>query len=440
MRVEETHRGLSVSHVVPGGPGEEAGIEVLDIIKLVNGRPVKNLRDLGATMKVCAGGSVTFDVTRGRGSKKQHMRLVSGPGSPQEACADHAAASGSGGGMADAMLSTFLKGRREDKGLEPASPPAPGGTGAAPRMRNTQKKYNKYGKDTQLWVPASDDGAGLELPSHPGGGSGGDAAFPKQAEAGGFFMFPPGHPDYVPLPPGEAALIAGRSDVHPNERLAPHWSHIIFKAPSGAEIRAQARHATYGTIEGVAGKLVNAEPITAHCALSNCAAVRGNIVYVKRGSAPFTKKAREAVAAGALACVVANSDRETFGMSYTDDGIPFESLNIPCVMISSDIASKLEVSEAWSVTLVPARPDQQGSKKPPQGKPNFPEAGPEDSGVGMCQKREDGTQGAAGGGMVAKVKSLPGLEGLPITPKPGVNYGKPGKKPTMWKKIKLLLP
>jgi hypothetical protein len=40
-------------------------------------------------------------------------------------------------------------------------------------------------------------------------------------------------------------------------------------------------------------------------------------------------QARVAVAAGACACVVANHDKETFGMSYTDDGLPFDALNIP---------------------------------------------------------------------------------------------------------------
>ncbi|KAJ1473460.1 hypothetical protein T484DRAFT_1836098 [Baffinella frigidus] len=93
------------------------------------------------------------------------------------------------------------------------------------------------------------------------------------------------------------------------------------------------------------------------------------VAYIQRGGAPFTKKARVAVAAGAVACVVANSDKETFGMSFTDDGLPFDALilpclpfdalNIPCVMISSDIADKLECAKDWSVTLVPAKPEQQ---------------------------------------------------------------------------------
>ena len=33
--------------------------------------------------------------------------------------------------------------------------------------------------------------------------------------------------------------------------------------------------------------------------------------------------------------------RETFGMSYTDDGLPFAALNIPCVMISRCVCGKL---------------------------------------------------------------------------------------------------
>jgi hypothetical protein len=116
----------------------------------------------------------------------------------------------------------------------------------------------------------------MEVPGRHGGDAGGKG---KQSEIGGFYFFPPGHPDYVPLPPGEAALIAGRQvrtvcvaepyaamsivcmyvyiyiynifgslrvfthdaaqDVHPQERLAPHWSHVVFQSPSGAEIRAQ---------------------------------------------------------------------------------------------------------------------------------------------------------------------------------------------------------
>ena len=292
--------------------------------------------------------------------------------------------------------------------------------------------FNKYGKDTQLWVPDSDESGALAAASDP-------SQTPKGgSEPGGFFMFPPGHPDYVPLPPGEAALIAGRQHIHAEERLAPHWSTVVFRSPTGAEIRAQARHATYGTIAKVSGPLVNADPITAHTDLVNAAEITGCVAYIKRGGAPFTKKARVAVAAGACACVVANQDKETFGMSYTDDGLPFEALNIPCVMISVDIADKLECGTEWQVSLSPAKGDSVTKKSPSQAQelPHFPE------------RPSTSTPAANGGGGGGGSAELPrdggsGLQPLPVDLKKnqtGGPLGKPGKKPTMWKKIKLLLP
>mmetsp|Transcript_1959 Transcript_1959/g.4997 ORF Transcript_1959/g.4997 Transcript_1959/m.4997 type:complete len:313 (+) Transcript_1959:77-1015(+) len=309
--------------------------------------------------------------------------------------------------------------------------PSPSASG---RKLPTNKKFNKYGKDTKLWMPESDESV-AEIPGNKPN---------VRAETGGFFMFPPGHPDYVPLPPGEAALIAGRSDVHPNERLAPHWSHIIFTSGSGAEIRAQARHATYGTIEEVSGPMVLTAPVTAHSDLDNAAAVAGTVAYIQRGGAPFTKKARVAVAAGAVACVVANSDKETFGMSFTDDGLPFDALNIPCVMISSDIADKLECAKDWSVTLVPAKPEQQGTKKPPPAssmsrsadrQPTAKEGGAAGEEPTSPQQPLKGMEGLA----ALRASGLEGLATLPINPKVA-DLGRPGKKPTMWKKIKLFLP
>eukprot|EP00286_Rhodomonas_abbreviata_P018246 CAMPEP_0181310130 /NCGR_PEP_ID=MMETSP1101-20121128/12417_1 /TAXON_ID=46948 /ORGANISM="Rhodomonas abbreviata, Strain Caron Lab Isolate" /LENGTH=694 /DNA_ID=CAMNT_0023416729 /DNA_START=137 /DNA_END=2221 /DNA_ORIENTATION=- len=439
IRMEEKSRGLTVTHVVPGGQGGQAGLQVKDVIKCLNSRPVKSLKSFAQQVKE-SGDVVCLEVIRGSGSNHRQLTIYSRtrPPSPEE---EQEAGSGSGGegdsdskweGKADTqevLLEKFLKARRDerdkekeanhearknDKVLKSASP----GVGSVKTpSTNPNKAFNKYGKDTKLWVPESDEVVVADLPRN------GDR--PNKSEVGGFFMFPPGHPDHVPLPPGEAALIAGRSDVHPSERLAPHWSHIIFVSPSGAEIRAQARHATYGTIEDISGKMVHADPLTAHTDLVNSEAVKGSVAYIKRGGAPFTKKARVAVAAGAIACVVANSDRETFGMSYTDDGLPFAALNIPCVMISSDIVSKLEASDEWSVTLVPAKPEQQGTKKPPPPQPRT-------AANGKAQPEQPPSPPAAATG-------LKGLETLPINPN-GANLGKPGKKPTMWKKIKLMLP
>ena len=377
LRMEEKIRGLTVTHVVPGGQADQAGLEVKDVIKHVNGNKVSSLKVFG---KLCqhSGEVVMLDVSRGTGSAHKSITLYSRtrpPSPPRDEGPEDAdkleermqlmtSASGRAA-MQEELAEAFNKSRAASASAAVQGP----GAGHVMAKKKKNIVYNKYGKDTQLWVPDSDESSAL-VDSVPSKGKAG------VVEAGGFFIYPPGHPDYVPLPPGEAALIAGRQHIHAEERLAPHWSNVIFKSPTGAEIRAAARHATYGTIAKVSGALVNADPITAHVDLKNAHEIQGCVAYIKRGGAPFTKKARVAVAAGACACVVANHDKETFGMSYTDDGQPFEALNIPCVMISADIAEKLESSNNWQVTLTPAK-SENSSRKPPsppqhQGNPDQP--------------------------------------------------------------------
>ena len=195
------------------------------------------------------------------------------------------------------------------------------------------------------------------------------------------------------------------------ERAVSHavWSNVIFKSPSGEEICAVARHATFGTITKVSGSLVNADPITAHVDLKNAHEVQGCVAYSKRGGAPFTKKARVAVAAGACACVVANHDKETVDMTFTDDGLPLEALNIPCVMISADIAEKLESCSSWQVTLNPAKSETSSRK------PNSPHQGVSDQSASPAAQVAPGgsqpdaslaTDGAAG----SRANGLRGLE------------------------------
>lgn len=126
------------------------------------------------------------------------------------------------------------------------------------------------------------------------------------------------------------------------------------------EVICESRHATFGLLCELQGRLVRCNPPDAKTQIVNVDQVRGQIVYVKRGGCSFTRKARIAQAAGAIAMVVANSDRETFGMSFTDDGEPFEAIKIPCVMISSDVCEKLESCKTstdgrapWTCTLTP---------------------------------------------------------------------------------------
>jgi len=176
----------------------------------------------------------------------------------------------------------------------------------------------------------------------------------------GFFFYPPGHPNHVS---GNAALAEGqlRSTVHPQERIAPHWSQASFKAAGMPEVICESRHATFGPLVETSARLVRCQPPEANAPIKNIDQVKGNIVYIKRGGCSFTKKARMAQAAGAVAIVVANTDRETFGMSYTDDGEPFENITIPCVMISSDVCEKLESCRSspkdgrapWQCALTP---------------------------------------------------------------------------------------
>ena len=67
LRMEEKSRGLTVTHVVPGGQADQAGLEVKDVIKFVNGSKVSNLKVFG---QLCghSGDVVMLDLIRGSGS------------------------------------------------------------------------------------------------------------------------------------------------------------------------------------------------------------------------------------------------------------------------------------------------------------------------------------------------------------------------------------
>lgn len=62
MRVEETSRGLSVTHIVPGGQGEKGGLKVLDVMKTVDGKQVSKLKHLAEVVKG-ANGEIAFEIT-----------------------------------------------------------------------------------------------------------------------------------------------------------------------------------------------------------------------------------------------------------------------------------------------------------------------------------------------------------------------------------------
>ena len=94
------------------------------------------------------------------------------------------------------------------------------------------------------------------------------------------------------------------------------WSQASFKAQGMPEVICESRHATFGPLAPVESRLVRCQPPEANAPIKNVDQVKGNIVYIKRGGCSFTKKARMAQAAGAVAMVVANTDRETFGRAF----------------------------------------------------------------------------------------------------------------------------
>ncbi|GLD96913.1 hypothetical protein PINS_up005596 [Pythium insidiosum] len=95
------------------------------------------------------------------------------------------------------------------------------------------------------------------------------------------------------------------------------------------------------------GKAVVAQPLTAHLPLHNAAQVAGKIVLVERGHCDFVTKVQHAQDAGAIAVIVANSNRENpqeafvmdAGRRRVDDALA--AIRIPAVMVSYSEASVL---------------------------------------------------------------------------------------------------
>lgn len=208
LRMEAKSRGLTVTHVVPGGQADQAGLEVKDVIKLVNGQKVSSLKVFGKMCQV-SGDVVMLEVIRGTGPQHKSMTLYSRtrPRSPSKGGEEAGEEVERDGGVVtqEGLAEAYNKQRAADG--ERAGQGQWRGQAALNVKKKMKTVFNRYGKDTQLWVPDSDESGALvaaaagDGPNSKKGGSGG--------EPGGFFMFPPGHPDYVPLPPGEAALIAG---------------------------------------------------------------------------------------------------------------------------------------------------------------------------------------------------------------------------------------
>ena len=224
------------------------------------------------------------------------------------------------------LLAQFLKDRREERKTEvaqmvqekknPKKEPAGKGWRAGSPMSSAAKpkeavRISLSRPPPQFHAQVVMMGPPPEGVQEPDGASREDVM--NKEGGAGFFFYPPGHPNHVS---GQAALAEGqlRSTVHPQERIAPHWSQASFKAAGMPEVICESRHATFGPLVETSSRLVRCQPPEANTPIKNVDQVKGNIVYIKRGGCSFTKKARMAQAAGAVAMVVANTDRETFGM------------------------------------------------------------------------------------------------------------------------------
>ncbi|KAJ0397090.1 hypothetical protein P43SY_007978 [Pythium insidiosum] len=97
------------------------------------------------------------------------------------------------------------------------------------------------------------------------------------------------------------------------------------------------------------GKAVVAQPLTAHLPLHNAAQAAGKIVLVERGHCDFVTKVLHAQEAGAIAVIVANSNRENpqeafvmdAGRQRADSDGAHTRIRIPAVMVSYSEASIL---------------------------------------------------------------------------------------------------
>lgn len=102
----------------------------------------------------------------------------------------------------------------------------------------------------------------------------------------------------------------------------------------------------------VTGRLVLANDQEACAALTNAAAISGNIAVIYRGNCPFADKVQFAQAAGAIAVVVINNAP---GAPTTMGGTPTQPINIPAVMISQEdglkIRSALDQAQVVTVAL-----------------------------------------------------------------------------------------
>lgn len=95
---------------------------------------------------------------------------------------------------------------------------------------------------------------------------------------------------------------------------------------------------TFGTLlselnAGIAAELVTASPLDGRVALENAEEVRGRIVLMWRGGVSFVEKVRRAQAAGALGCIVVQTEA-VWPFSMSDTKQVGDDVTLPSLMLS----------------------------------------------------------------------------------------------------------
>lgn len=107
---------------------------------------------------------------------------------------------------------------------------------------------------------------------------------------------------------------------------------VIVSAPAAiAGVYSDVQTASFGPqvpAAGVSGNVAVASPLEACSALTNAAAISGNIALVDRGTCNFSDKVAFAQAAGAIGVLVANNTTGLPGMGGTNSSITIPSLGI----------------------------------------------------------------------------------------------------------------
>jgi hypothetical protein len=112
----------------------------------------------------------------------------------------------------------------------------------------------------------------------------------------------------------------------------------ITAPPSLASIQCLAQ-ASFGAVGySVSGPVLESVPANGCAPFTNAAAVAGKVVLIKRGLCPFTVKALNAQAAGAIAMMVYNN---VGTLEITSMGGVAPSVTIPCFSISQSLGNSL---------------------------------------------------------------------------------------------------